>query len=189
VKIAREIPQGTKREQVKQGSNASYWLRRIDRTPPRNSLIFWRSSQLSALSSQPLRRQASAHSGSRRMTWSRQTYLLRHAERSRTSGGAKHLSLDVSRASALRNPSRHPRSLRSLPPLNCAALRDDDGLQVTCPHSLAHRPDRFAGCAAPAPASQETRRVVRSGTSMLPRRNYPSGDSRARARSSRASIW
>src|ERR1700685_4012777 len=42
-KIARESPQGMEREQVEQGSNASYWPRRMDSTPPRNS-YFWVSS-------------------------------------------------------------------------------------------------------------------------------------------------
>jgi len=35
-KIARGTPQGKQREQVEQGSNASYWPRRMDPTPPRN---------------------------------------------------------------------------------------------------------------------------------------------------------
>jgi hypothetical protein len=52
VKIARNVPQGPKREQVKQGSNASYWLRRINLTSPRNSYFLEEapSCQLLALS-------------------------------------------------------------------------------------------------------------------------------------------
>jgi hypothetical protein len=39
-KIARSAPQGRLRKQVEQGSYASYWPRRMDPTPPRNSYFF-----------------------------------------------------------------------------------------------------------------------------------------------------
>jgi len=41
-------------EQVEQGSEASYWPRRMDPTPPRNSLTFWRHEPATfPISSQP----------------------------------------------------------------------------------------------------------------------------------------
>jgi hypothetical protein len=39
-KIACNAPARDAAQQVKRGSNASYWLRRMDTTPPRNSLFF-----------------------------------------------------------------------------------------------------------------------------------------------------
>src|SRR5271165_593142 len=63
------------------------------------------------------------------------------------------------------------------------------GEDLTFPHSPARRPDKSAGSAAPAPAAPETQHAALSDTSTPPRRNYPTGDWRARAQWSRAATW